>query len=132
MQINFVAAVLVAISSMVIGFIWYSKILFANMWMKETGINMEEMNKGPGIGYLFTALTALVMGVVFSFLVHYTGTLTAADGLFLGALMWAGFIAPAFVANYMFAGKSFRLLAIDAGYFLFSSMVAGVIVSLVR
>jgi len=132
LQINWIAVILIAIANMIIGFAWYSKLLFAEPWMKEMGIKMEDMTKGPGMGYMLTIVVSLVSGAVFSLIGHYLGLATAVDGLFFGLLVWIGFIAPAFAANYVFSMKTFRLFAINAGYFLATSLVAGLIVGMIR
>ena len=41
MEINFLAILLAALSTLVVGFIWYNPKVFGTIWMKETGVNPE-------------------------------------------------------------------------------------------
>lgn len=53
-HIHLLAVVVAAISTMVVGFLWYSPLLFANPWMREMGYDpndkakIQEMQKGSG------------------------------------------------------------------------------------
>ena len=55
--INFWAVLVSAIATMVIGFLWYSPMLFANPWMRLMGIDpndkakLAELQKGAGKTY---------------------------------------------------------------------------------
>jgi len=129
-SVDIISVVLVAVSSMVIGFVWYSNALFAKMWQKEVGLKDSDIKGGPGIGYLLTTLTSLVMGTVMSLMVGYAQVNTLMGGLKLGALIWVGFTGTAMAANYIFAKKSLKLFLIDSGYFLVSYLAAGAIVAL--
>jgi hypothetical protein len=52
-SINLPAVLVATISTMVVGFLWYSPLLFAKPWMKEMGYDpndkarIEEMKKAP-------------------------------------------------------------------------------------
>jgi hypothetical protein len=127
-NINILAVILVAVSNMAIGFVWYSMKGFGKAWMKENKFTMEDISGGPDLGYLFVTLTSLVMGIVMSIFVQKTGTTEIIDGAFLGLLAWVGFTAPAFIANYTFSKKSFKLFLIDSLYYLVTMIMAGIIV----
>src|SRR6266851_4251343 len=71
-HINLLAVLVAAISTMAVGFLWYSPLLFAKPWMREMGYDpndkarMEEMKKsaGPAYGGSFVA-TLQLTGVLF-------------------------------------------------------------------
>lgn len=132
MSINFLVPIVVAVLSMVIGFVWYSMQVFGKIWMRETGLSMDEVSKGPGLGYLYTTIASFVMGLVMAVFVKYLGTSTVLDGLATGFFAWFGFVLPAFVANYVFSRKSWTLLAVDAGYYMFNMAAAGAIAVLLK
>src|SRR5260370_14201813 len=56
-SLNWLAILVAAISTMVVGFLWYSPLLFAKPWMKEMGYDpndkakTEEMKKNAGPAY---------------------------------------------------------------------------------
>lgn len=58
-EINYLAVLVATLSTMVLGFLWYSPVLFGNAWVKLRNMKMEEMKGGGPITYILTALTAL-------------------------------------------------------------------------
>ncbi len=128
MEISILAVILSAVASMVIGFAWYSNVLFSKPWMKETGVSMSNEGKGAGMGYLLTTVGSIVMAVVLSVFMNLTKTEGLVNGLFIGFLAWLGFVAPSYMATYIFSGKSLKLYLIDCGYFLASFLAAGAII----
>ncbi|MEF2246966.1 MULTISPECIES: DUF1761 domain-containing protein [unclassified Paenibacillus] len=57
-EINYLAVLIATAVTMVLGFLWYSPVLFGNAWVKQIGLNKEEMSSGGPITYVLTALTA--------------------------------------------------------------------------
>lgn len=62
MEINFLALVAAALSTLVIGFIWYNPKVFGTIWMRESGLTEEKM-KGANMPAIF------IMAVFFAFLI---------------------------------------------------------------
>src|SRR2546423_1839152 len=56
-HLNWIAILVAAVSTMMVGFLWYSPLLFAKAWMREMGYDandkarMEEMKKSAGLAY---------------------------------------------------------------------------------
>jgi hypothetical protein len=44
-QINYLAVFVAALSSFVIGFLWYSPLTFGNVWMREAGLSEEKVKQ---------------------------------------------------------------------------------------
>ncbi len=69
-QHNYWLLFVTALIPLFIGFIWYSKSLFANTWMKEAGLTEEHLGKRKmaivlGLTYLFSLfLSFILMNVV--------------------------------------------------------------------
>lgn len=117
--------------NMVVGFFWYGPVL-GKLWMREVGLTEEDIKDGPGVGYLYTFLAALVAAAVTSLLVHRLGITQILDGAFFGLLVGVGYVGTTFLSNYVFAQKSRLLYLIDAGYQITVIVVAAVISTLVR
>jgi len=62
-KINFLYVALAALIPIFTGFIWYSKPLFANAWMKAAGVSEEKLKSGNMVIIL---LLALVLSVLLS------------------------------------------------------------------
>jgi hypothetical protein len=137
-QVNYVAVLVAAIVSMVIGFVWYSPILFAKPWMKEMGYKssgMKDMQKKMGPMYGLSFLASLLMAYV---LTHVIASL-ANDavyklGLSLGLKAafwsWLGFIMPVQLTDVIFGGKSWKLFLMNTGYQLVSVLGMGVVLGM--
>lgn len=63
-NMNWIVVPLAALIPLIVGFIWYSKMLFGNAWMKSAGINEESM-KGANMALIF------ILTYVFSFLIAF-------------------------------------------------------------
>ena len=123
-DINWLAVVVAAVVNMVVGFLWYSKMLFAKDWSKATGKKMEDMS-GGGMGYLFTTLGALIQAWVLAHFVRYAGSDTFWQGLVTAFWLWLAFVAVVMATNYMFESRPWRLWQINAGYFLVVLLING-------
>jgi hypothetical protein len=126
-EINYLAVLVAALSLFVIGFLWYSPLLFANTWMKEAGLTKEKVEKanmGKVLGLSFL-LSLIICFNLAAFLGPDAGLVW---GISAGALAGAGWVAASIGILYLFESRSFTLFAINAGYFIVSFMVAGGII----
>jgi Protein of unknown function (DUF1761) len=79
---NFVAILVSAIVPMIVGFIWYSPKLFANVWMKESNLTEEDL-KGANMAkiLIITFVLSVMAGTAISTMVihqnHVGSTLMA-------------------------------------------------------
>jgi len=46
MEFNILAILVAALSSFVVGFVWYNPKVFGTIWMKEAGLTQEQLEKG--------------------------------------------------------------------------------------
>jgi hypothetical protein len=106
MEINFLALLLAALSTLVVGFIWYNPKVFGTIWMKETGINPEEGEKPNmimifGVSVLYAFFIAFILQTV---TIHQFGAL----GMIGGDVANAKPSYTAFMADYGDAFRSFK------------------------
>ena len=64
MNINFLALLLAALSTLVVGFIWYNPKVFGNIWMKEAGLKQEDMKE-------FNMIKTFGLSIVYAFLISF-------------------------------------------------------------
>lgn len=129
-DVNLMAVLVCGIASMVIGFVWYSKALFGNTWMKLSGVSEADMKKANSnmpmlYGTMFIA--SLVMAYVLAHFAKYAGALTLTDGMVAGFWAWLGFVATTMLTNVLYEGKPVKLYLINAGYQLVTLVVMGMI-----
>ena len=106
MEINFLALLLAALSTLVVGFIWYNPKVFGTIWMRETGINPEEGEK-PNMALIFgvSILYAFFISLILQFVtIHQFGAL----GMIGGDVATAKPSYTAFMADYGDAFRTFK------------------------
>lgn len=156
MEINFMAILVAALSSFVVGFIWYNPKVFGTIWMKEIGMTDEKAKQGNmlkifGFTFIFALLFAFMMQML---TIHQYGALGMVGGdatqampsfeAFMadygdafrtykhGALH--GFIGGLFLAlpivatNALFEQKSWKYVFVTAGYWIIVMTVMGAII----
>lgn len=74
MNINWLAMLVAALVPLAVGALWYSPILFANAWMKASGVTEENLKKGNmalifGLTFFFSFLLAMILNSV---VIHQT------------------------------------------------------------
>ena len=126
--VNWIAVVVAALSTFLIGGVWYSPAVFGKAWMKENGLTEEGM-KGSNMFKIFG--TAFILGLIASVnLAMFLGpdpAMNATMGAFYGFLAGFGWVATFVGTHYLFERKSFKLFLINAGYSVVSLTIMGVI-----
>lgn len=132
--INWWAVIVAAAINMVVGYFWYSKMLFGNDWAKLTGRKLEDMSKNAGPGYAVTIVGALVQAYILAHFVEYVKPFYAtyslvSVGLLTGLWAWIAFVAIPQGVNTVFAGTRKKLWAINTGYFLVVLLINGALLA---
>lgn len=106
MEINLLALLAAAFSTLVIGFVWYNPKVFGTIWMNESGITEEKMRGGNMVITLLASfIYAFFIAFVLRFLViHQTGAL----GMVGGDASIAKPSYDAFIADYGNAFRTFK------------------------
>lgn len=132
-DINYLAVLISAVASFATGMLWYSRVLFGNLWMKFSGISKTSIEKSKKKGmapYLAAAfIGGLVMSFVLAHFVDIAGAVTALEGAQTGFWSWLGFVAPVMLGTVLWEGKSFKLYLINASHYLVVLMAMGSILA---
>jgi len=125
--INWLAVVAAALSSFVIGGLWFSPVLFCNVWMRVAGLTEEQVkagNKGKIFGV--TAILSLIMALNLAMFLNDPKT-TVGWGATAGFLagVWT-FCAIAMIG--LFELKSWTYIFINGLYSTLSLTVMGLII----
>ncbi|KRT76156.1 MAG: hypothetical protein XU14_C0062G0007 [Armatimonadetes bacterium CSP1-3] len=129
-SINYLAVVVAAVASMIIGAIWYSPRVFGRMWMRLTGKTMDQMaGQSAGRGYLVTFIGSLVMAWVLAMFVDFTNATSIGAGAFTGFWVWLGFVATVGLAGVTFGGQPWGLYVLNMGNYLVTLAVMGAILA---
>ena len=127
MDINVWAVLAATAASFVLGGLWYSKLLFGTVWLRETGI--DEANANPSVKIFgLTIFFTLIMAAALSWMLGpYPSVL---EGIRTGLVVGIAFVACSFGVNYQFSQRGGKLLAIDSGFNIVQFLIMGVILGL--
>jgi hypothetical protein len=126
-EINYLAVAIATIVTMVLGFLWYSPVLFSNAWVTEMGMKREEMSGGSPYTYVLTALTALFGAFILAILVSMVGEKTILTGITVGLLIGIS-ISVKIGMNFLFESRTLKLYIITIGYHLVTYLLTGIII----
>ena len=133
MGINVWAALVAALATMVIGFLWYSPLLFARPWMVLMGYDpndkakLAEMQKSAGPMYAMSLVASLLSAAVLGKIIAIATVNTALYGMKIGLAVWLGFVTTVQLTNAVFSKQPAKLYAINTGYQLVCYLVMGAI-----
>ena len=132
-DVNWWAVVAATIASFVIGFLWYSPILFSRVWQREAKLSDEDI-AGGNMPLIFgtTFVVAAIAVVLFAAAVRagLGAEPEIGDTVVFGLVVGAGWVATTFATSYLFERRSFTLWLINAGYNVVLFLVYGVIIGL--
>lgn len=134
--INYLAVLLAAVASMVLGFLWYGP-LFGKTWMALSGMTQETIDAGKARGMNKQYAAAFTGSVVMSYvLAHaiifasgFLGTYGVSAGLTAGFWNWLGFVAPVTLGVVLWEGKPWKSWVLNNGYYLVSLLSMGMILA---
>jgi uncharacterized protein DUF1761 len=129
MNINYLAVLAAAISSFVIGGMWYSPIMFGNAWMRETGLS-DEVLKKRSMGVVFGTSFVMALIIAGNLAAFLAGPPDLKWGATAGALAGIGWVATAMGTTYLFEARSLKLYLIDAGYHAVTFIIMGAIIGI--
>ena len=135
MGVNLWSVLAAAVSSMILGFLWYSPSLFAKPWTLAMGYDpndiakMEEMRKGAGKLYGITFITSLLSAFVLAKIIDVTTVTSALYGMKIGFAVWLGFVTTVQLTSTLFKKRPIKLYLIDTGYQLVCYLAMGAILA---
>ena len=126
-HVNWLAVIAAAISTFVIGGLWYSPGLFGRAWMSENGFREEELRKSNmakifGLSLVFS----LVMSANLAMFLADAKT-TTSWGATAGFLAGFGWVALGIAVVALFERRSWRYIFINGGYMTVAFIVMGLI-----
>ena len=135
MGVNLWSVLVAAVATMIVGFLWYSPLLFAKPWTLAMGYDlndktkMEEMRKGAGKLYGITFIASLISAFVLAKIIDVTTVNSALYGMKIGFAVWLGFVTTVQLTSTLFKKRPIKLYLIDTGYQLVCYLVMGAILA---
>lgn len=125
MDVNWLAVIAAAVSSFLLGGIWYGP-LFGKAWMKAAALD-EAALKGRNLALVFGGSFLLALVGSASFAVFLGPEVDATAGALYGATAGVCWVAASFGINYLFERKSLALFLINGGYHALQFALIGLI-----
>ena len=160
MGINWIALLLAALSTLVVGFVWYNPKVFGTIWMKESGMTEEKMKGsnmimifGLSIIYAFFISFVLQMLVIHqfgaigmvggdpsiakpsyaAFMADYgTAFRSFKHGALHGFMTGLFLILPVTGVSALYERRSFKYVLVSGGYWVVSMMIMGGIICMMQ
>jgi len=126
-KINFIAVLVAAVSTFILGGLWYSPLLFGKAWMRVNNFSETDVaafSKARMFGWAF--VFALVMSLNLAMFLAGPGT-NVVWGIAAGALAGVGWVAMAVAIIGVFENKSWAYIAINGGYMILAFCGMGAI-----
>ena len=128
--VNWIGVIVGNLALLVIGFVWFMPKVFGDRWIAYMGRPGEQLKPGPD--FILSVLSGTLNSFVMAVLALNLKATTAADGIVLGLVVFAGFFLSYMTANTVFAKKSWGLWGIDVSHALVAQVSLAVIVTLLR
>jgi len=127
-KLNYLAILVSALSTFLLGGLWYSPAAFGKAWMRENGFTEESM-KGANMIKIFgiSILLAIISAINLAMFMGPESDPTM--GALWGFLAGAGWVATFVGMHYLFERKSFMLFLINAGFSVVALTIMGVILA---
>ena len=131
-NINYLAVIVAALSTFLLGGLWYSPLLFGKAWMRANNFSEEELqtfSKARMFGWSF--VFSLIMAVNLAMFLAAPNT-NVTWGITAGALAGFGWVAMATAIIGVFENRSWAYILINGGYMTVAFVVMGAIIGVWR
>ena len=134
-QVNWLAVIVAALAYFIIGSLWFAAI-FGKVWLQEVekiGIRINKPTRGQMTQKMVqTFIGNWIIVLAVAYVVFVSGSVTWQTGLKIGLICGIGFAVAVMVVAYTWESRSYKLIAIDAGYPLTGITIAAIILSVWR
>jgi uncharacterized protein YacL len=133
-HVNYIAILVVAVISFLIGAVWYSPVMFAKQWIKATNKTEDDLKKGAGTtAYIISFIAWLIASYVLAVIIDYSVDVYSSPqflyGILAAFLCWFGFVAATSLVHNLFAQRPTILWLIDSGYVLVALLISGAVLA---
>lgn len=133
-DVNYLAVLLAAVSSMVVGSIWYAPKVFGNTWKHLAAADAKSKMGSPrslAIAFVGSLLTAYILAHMI-FLVHkYFGAHNYMfDAVTTALWLWLGFTAVRFIVHDVFEARPTKLTLLNIANEFVTIIIMGAVIGI--
>jgi len=126
LSINWLAVLAAALSTFLVGGLWYSPVVFGGIWARANGLTEAQLRHGQMRAFVGAFVLAVVMSANLAFFLADSKT-TVAWGMTAGALAGAGWAAAGLTIVALFERRSAIYILVNGGYLIVSFVLMGAI-----
>lgn len=133
-EVNYIGVVLAALSSMVVGSIWYAPKVLGNKWAKLAELTPAHMRKGMARGLAITFAASLITAYILAHMIYVSHRFFAnsflQDAVTTAFWLWLGFTAMRILVHDVFEKRPVKLTLITIGNELAILLIMGLVLGL--
>lgn len=130
MEINLLAVFVVTLFTFFLGGLWYSKILFARLFIKNISLTEEELKQGGKSIFIYEFIAAFITNYVLASIILLSGADDFWRGFQLGIILWIGFVVMTHLSTVTFEKRNFTLFLLQMFYRLIAISISGGILAI--
>lgn len=135
-DVNVWAILLAAVSSMVVGSIWYAKPVFGTMWAKLVKLSDNDMREGAMMAmvgaFVVAVLTAYILAHV-TYISSYFFQVSFMESALNSAFwLWLGIALPTIVTHGLFEKRRKKLMLLTSVHTLVTFVVMALIIGALK
>ncbi len=134
-HVNYLHVFVAAVVIFVLGWLWYSPVLFYKPWMRLRGLDPVAAMAGakmPGGKLLVELVRCLLLAYVIARFVGLLGISSWLGAVHFGLFVWIGFPVILLTGSVLWDNVPWKVAAIHAGDWLVKMLVIPIIVTLWR
>ena len=131
-HVNYLAVLVAAIVVFVLGWLWYSPLLFYKPWMRARGMDPAAAMAGakmPAGKLVIELVRCIVLAYVIAHFVAALGVNNWLGAVHFGFMLWVGFPVILLIGSVLWENVPVKVAAIHAGDWLVKMLVIPIIVS---
>lgn len=135
-SVNYLAVLVAALSTMVVGSVWYARGVFGNTWAKLAKVDMSRSPKSGELAWLMgstfvaSLVTAYVLAHVAFLSNQFFQNSFLQDTLTTGFWLWLGFVATRFYVHDAFESRRKKLTVVNTAHELVTVLVMALVIGL--
>ena len=126
-SLNWWAIIVATVTAFVLGGVWYSPLMFGNVWMKVAGMT-EESVKQANMAKIFGGSFVLILIAAVNLGMFLGPNSDLAFGIAAGAATGIGWVVPAFGVVYLFEQRPTLQWFINGAYWVVTFIIMGAII----
>lgn len=129
LDVNYFAILVAALSSFMLGGVWYSKALFKNAWLESIGLTDQDLQSAnPKL--IFCGSFSLVFTAAFMMSLFLGKNASLGESISTGFVIGFFWISSALGISYIFEQRPLKLFLINGGYHILQFSLMGLILGI--